>query len=89
MAEEKNDLVFFVKQGKPDFVLANIGYTQKDLDKMQAHLDKAPENDKGKVANLGVLVSKSGKPYAKLEEPFVPNPSGAVNSSDKDDDLPF
>lgn len=93
MSEEKNDLLFFVNTNGPDFVLANVGYTQGDLDKMQKVLNEKeePSNGKSKIANLSILVSKGGKPYAKFSD-FKPNaPTNVAEGSqtDADDDLPF
>ena len=94
MSEEKNDLLFFVNTDSPqDFVIARIGYTQSDLDKMQSALDAAPEKEKGKIANIDMLVAKSGKPYAKINT-FVPKAQAPTNVSEAssvndEDDLPF
>lgn len=88
---DNQDLLFFVNEAKPEFVLASIGFTQGDIDKMQAALDKAPEREKGKVANLQVLRSKQGKLYAKIDD-FTPNKTAPVNSgatAPEEDDLPF
>ena len=94
MSEEKNDLLFFVNtDSKQDFVIARIGYTQTDLDKMQSALDAAPEKEKGKIANIDMLVAKSGEPYAKINSfvPKAPSPSNVSEASsvNDEDDLPF